>query len=114
MNADTIRELAGYAADVVEALHEGAAADGFRVTNVQLLEMADGSGRWAALIDLSDGHLEQQYRLSTPAPATAPAWAGLFVAWRVEVRIGDSWRDLGFGIEDSRAEDAPGPWQRGE
>lgn len=88
MTADTIRELAEQAADVIEALHDG------DVTRVEFVEMADGSRRHGALIDVRG---ELALRVTTPAPADAPAWASVFARWRVEARYGSSWDELSEG-----------------
>lgn len=87
MNASDLSRLTAFAADV-------AAVDGGVLASVTMGEMADGSGRSFALVDTIDHGLEQQYRISSPAPAGAAPWARVYDAWLVEVRTGDSWMHL--------------------
>jgi hypothetical protein len=88
MDLTHLTRLATLAADV-------ASIDGGEVSGVTIGECADGSHRSYALVDTIDGGLEQQYRITTPAPATAPGWAQVHAAWMLEVRVGDdNWLDL--------------------
>lgn len=60
-----------------------------RITQVTLGEHADGSRRWHAIVDTTDdAGLDQTYRILTPAPDGAPAWAPR--EWVTEVRVGGS------------------------
>jgi hypothetical protein len=91
MNASDLTRLAAIAEDV-------AAADGGLLAGVRISEAADGSGRSIALVDMQEAGLEQQYRISSPAPATSPSWARVeFGDWRLEVRVGNfggEWMEL--------------------
>ncbi len=84
LTSDTILELATRAADV-------AAIDGGLVASITMGEMADGSGRAFALVETQDNGLEQEYRISSPAPHGRPSWTWTFDRWLTEVRIGDGW-----------------------
>lgn len=86
VNAATLTALAARAADIAETI-------GDTVTRVEMSEMADGSHRHYALVYTYDrtNDLEQEFRVSTPAPDGAPAWASVFRGWEVSVRTGDSW-----------------------
>lgn len=90
MNGEQLAELVEYVVDVVTAL------DLDPIGRVEILEMADGSRRLGALVTTFDpvNELEQVHRITTPAPADAPAWAGALMHWRVEVRVGDKWLEL--------------------
>jgi len=93
MNASHLSQLASLAEDV-------AAIDGGVLAGVIVQEMGDGSGRSVALVDTIDAGLEQRYRISSPAPAGAPAWASGWSSWLVELRIGDDWMELELGVDD--------------
>lgn len=84
----TYTELTRRAADAV-------ATDGGELHRVEITEAADGSRRWLALVDTYTAGLDQRYRITTPAPAHAPAWARARHAdWTTEVRMGDGWLRL--------------------
>jgi hypothetical protein len=57
-------------------------------------EMPDGSGRGFALINAQHDGL---YRITSPAPASAPTWARRYFGdWRLEVRVPGGWDPLEF------------------
>lgn len=85
--ADNLSLLVQFARDV-------AAIDGGTLTSVQMGEMADGSGRSLAIVNVIDGDLEFQYRVTSPSPEGAPQWAWQYTAWLVEVNAGESWIEL--------------------
>lgn len=87
MDASTITELASRVADVV-------ATDGAEAIDVKMAEMGDGSRRHFALVTTYSCGLEQEYRVTTPAPWNSPAWASVYKDWQVEVRVGDRWMIL--------------------
>jgi hypothetical protein len=72
------------------------AIDGDTLQGFGIAEMGDGSGRWFGLVDMHDAvnDIEQQYRICSAAPSTAPAWAQKFDHWTVEVRTGETWLEL--------------------
>lgn len=82
MNATHLTQIAELARDVV-------ATDGGELLGVQIGEMADGSGRSFALLDTYQAGLEQQYRISSPAPASGAPWTRIYDRWTVEVRVGE-------------------------
>lgn len=95
MNATTITELAGYIAEV-------ATNDGGEIHRVEMGEMADGSRRWYALVDTYSAGLEQQYRVTSPAPENAPAWAQVHTGFRLEVRTGPmTWLELDVEYDEA-------------
>lgn len=87
MDATLITDMAQWVADVVET-------DGSLCTGIVMGECADGSNRHYALVRMWDAtnELEQEYRITSPAPFNSPAWAAhLRDEWLVEVRMGDEW-----------------------
>jgi len=93
MNANDLTKLAGIAVDV-------AAIDGGSLVGMQAGEMADGSRRSFALVSTIDvNQLEQEYRITSPAPDDAPAWTSQYGEWRLEVRIGESWSELELELD---------------
>lgn len=101
MRTNHLIRLAELATDVV-------AIDGGELVGIQLGEMADGSGRSFALVSTDSAGLEQEYRIASPAPADAPAWARSFGEWSLEVRTGERWLDLELELEaDGRIGTAP-------
>lgn len=84
MRAAHLRQLAEIVADVVEN-------DGGELLGVTMGEMGDGSGRSFALVDTYQCGLEQQWRVSSPAPAGGPSWTWSMRSWVTEVRVGDGW-----------------------
>jgi hypothetical protein len=89
MNTQHLIRLAELATDVAATVDESEV-----VTAVTMGEMADGSARSFALVDAYDStnELEQQYRISSPAPADAPEWAREFDRWTIEIRSNASTR----------------------
>lgn len=76
----------------VESLIEGILDT---VSEVKMGECADGSRRWYALIETTDGNLDQTFRIITPRPWNAPAWASDYREWIYEVKISDSdWQEM--------------------
>jgi hypothetical protein len=91
LTAETIAELATRAADV-------AATAAMPVAGVTMGEMADGSRRVFALLEMREGDHEREFRVTSPAPFDAPAWAASFDEWRVEARIAEGWMWLGWEV----------------
>jgi hypothetical protein len=84
MDSKTLSELTRRVADVI-------ATDGGELLTLEIVPMADGSGRWCGIVTTHTAGLEQVYRVSTPAPAGAPAWARTHDEWATEVRVVDKW-----------------------
>jgi hypothetical protein len=76
--------LEGLTVKAVEFLRE--IVDGnAEVTSIQTCPMGDGSDRWCSLIHLVDPNGEEAtYRVSSPAPKGAPAWAASWTEYLVE------------------------------
>jgi hypothetical protein len=89
-----IRELAAFAARLADDV-----ASDFATLSVSIGECADGSRRSYALISTSDGELEQEFRVTTPAPFNAPPWARRYQTWLTELRVGDDWHVLDAALE---------------
>lgn len=70
---ETLASLLDRTSDEIEREHAEHAAV---VVGTKTLELADGSGRWASLIEFiaQDGS-EFTVRVAAPAPLGAPAWA---------------------------------------
>jgi hypothetical protein len=80
-------ELAAHAADV--AAIDG---DATSIVSVAMGELADGSGRHFAIVQTTDANeLDQTFRVTSPAPKYAPAWATVHRGWTIEVRQCDDW-----------------------
>jgi len=94
MNASHLIKLAELATDV-------AAIDGGTLAGVRLGEMADGSGRSFALVELmTEDGADAEYRLSSPAPTDGPAWTRTMTEWTLEARHGERWLDLELELAD--------------
>lgn len=87
MDATTFTRLAAEVATLIDGIE---ASDVVR--HVEFGEMADGSGRYYALVSTHDqvNDLEQAFRIVGPASADAPAWAAHYTDCRVELRHGDA------------------------
>jgi hypothetical protein len=95
LDVTTYQALSDRIADVIDSLSTDADTP---VGHIEIGGMADGSGRYYALVTSIDptNDLEQQFRISTPAPWNSPAWAADFREFTLEVRIGDSWQTMEF------------------
>lgn len=74
-----------------------ATLDGDDVTAITFGPSADGSSRVHAIVNTYDltNQLEQQFRVTSPAPTTAPPWAkAIYAVWLIEVHVGTEWRRL--------------------
>lgn len=96
MDAGTIIGLAERVADVV-------ATAGGETLRVEMGEMADGSGRHYALVTVHACAMETEYRVTTPAPQDAPAWAARYDDWTVAGRFADGWLSLEHGLEPAES-----------
>lgn len=63
---------------------------GDTLSEIRTFQMADGSGRWATSLQMMNScNEEYSFQITTPAPATAPAWAAVYTTYRAEERDSD-------------------------
>ena len=88
----TVETIQGFADSIADI----AAIDPTPILRVEMGEMGDGSCRYFALVNTYDAvnEHEQDYRVCSPVPWNAPAWACDLTEWTVEVRVGDGWMDV--------------------
>lgn len=86
LTGSNLVELARRAADAAETA-------GGDLLTITMGQMGDGSGRAYALLTIYACGVENEYRVTTPAPTGCPQWASHF-DWSTELNAGDQWINL--------------------